>query len=148
MRISNSRGFGFLLGDVTRHLRKAFDRRAARFGLTRAQWRTLAVVSRQEGISQCEVADAIEMEPIAVGRVVDRLQQAGFVERRPDPADRRRWSLHSTAKAKAVLDDMEVVAEAVRKDALRGIDRADFDGFVATLQKIKDNLSALDGAQG
>ena len=146
MHSSSSRGFGFLLGDVTRHLRKAFDRRAARFGLTRAQWRTLAIVSRQEGISQGEVADAIEMEPIAVGRVVDRLQQAGFVERRADPADRRRWSLHLTAKAHAVLDDMEVVAEAVRREALRGLDRAAVNGFIATLQRIKKNLSALDSA--
>jgi MarR family transcriptional regulator for hemolysin len=83
--------FGYLLNDVTLLIRKHFDRRAVKFGLTRAQWRAVKVLYHREGLRQTELAEFLEMEPIAVGRVIDRLQAAGFVERRPDPKDRRAW---------------------------------------------------------
>jgi len=81
----------YMLHDATRQLRKHFDRRATRLELTRAQWRALKATSRQEGLSQTELAEYLDMEPIPVGRVIDRLEKTGFVERRSDPADRRRW---------------------------------------------------------
>src|SRR3954466_12244363 len=99
--------FGFLVNDVTRLMRKLFDRRAARFGLTRAQWRALKRVHYSEGLTQKELAANLQMEPIAIGRVIDRLQKAGFVERRGDPQDRRVRRLHLLPKAHTVLDDME-----------------------------------------
>ena len=86
--------FGYLLSDVTLLFRKHFDRRAVKFGLTRAQWRATKVLYHREGLRQTELAEFLEMEPIAVGRVIDRLQAAGFVERRHDPKDRRAWRLH------------------------------------------------------
>src|ERR1051325_6964798 len=91
---SERTSFGFLVTDVTRLMRKVFDRRAARFGLTRAQWRAPKRVGNGPAITQNELAEFLEMEPIAVGRVIDRLQKAGFIERRADPQDRRVWRLH------------------------------------------------------
>ena len=112
--------FGFLVTDVTRLMRKLFDRRAQRFDLTRAQWRALKRVHHGEGITQNELAEFLEMEPIAVGRVIDRLQKAGFVERRADPSDRRVWRLHLLPKAHAVVDDMDELSSELFRQAQRG----------------------------
>ena len=113
--------FGYLLNDVTLLIRKHFDRRAVKFGLTRAQWRATKMLYHREGMRQTELAESLEMEPIAVGRVIDRLQAAGFVERRPDPKDRRAWRLYVTDQARSVIADMELIARGVRKDAAKGI---------------------------
>lgn len=143
-KVDKNPSFGYLLADATRKLRTHFDRRAAAFNLTRSQWRALRALARQEGLSQTALADMIEMEPIPVGRVIDRLEQAGFVERRADPADRRRWCLYLTAKAAEVNDDMEVIVNNMRAECLRGISAADTDTFLKVLNRIKDNLDALD----
>lgn len=138
--------FAYLMQDVTRHMRTHFDRRATRFGLTRAQWRALKTIWRNEGLSQAELADRLDMEPIPVGRVIDRLQNAGYVERHADPADRRRWRLHLTPKAQAVIAEMEVIASGLRDEVLQGVKRADFDTLLRVLAQLKHNLVALDGA--
>ncbi|HET9033194.1 MAG TPA: MarR family transcriptional regulator [Dokdonella sp.] len=136
--------FAYNLHDVTCLFRKNFDRRAIRFDLTRAQWRALKSIRRREGMSQAELAEFLEMEPIAIGRVIDRLVAADFVERRADPSDRRRWCLHLTAKAHDVTDDMEVLAEALRHEALAGISQTDFDAFERVLAQIRANLLTID----
>lgn len=136
--------FAYLLHDVTLLNRKHFDRRAVKFGLTRAQWRALKVLYIREGLRQTELAEFLEMEPIAVGRVIDRLQAAGFVERRPDPKDRRAWRLHTTEQARGIVDDMEVIARGLRKDATRGIDFDELERALAVITRIKDNLLALE----
>jgi DNA-binding MarR family transcriptional regulator len=136
--------FFYQLYDATRQLRTQFDRRATRLGLTRAQWRALKTISRFEGLSQAELADHLELEPIPVGRVVDRLEKSGFVERRADPADRRRWRLYLEPKAHAVVDDMEVIARDLRADALRGIDRAAVEAMLDVLARIRANLADPD----
>lgn len=138
--------FAYPLLDVTRLLRKHFDRRAEPLGLTRAQWRAIKVIHRQPGISQKALAELLEMEPIPVGRVIDRLQQAGFVERRADPADRRVWRLHTLDKAHGVLDDMEVIAAGLRDDALAGVSDAELAACVDVLERMKQNLLALEEA--
>lgn len=134
----------YMLHDATRQLRKHFDRRATRLELTRAQWRALKATSRQEGLSQAELADYLDMEAIPVGRVIDRLEKTGFVERRSDPADRRRWRLYLTSKAHAVVGEMEDIATGLREDALRGVERDDLDALMRVLARIKENLAALD----
>ena len=138
--------FAYLMQDVIRHLRTHFDRRATKFELTRAQWRALKTIRREEGLSQTALADTLDMAPIPVGRVIDRLEKAGYVERRADPGDRRCWRLHLTAKAHAVVDEMEVIASGLRDEALHGIQREDFETLLRVLAQIKDNLIALDGA--
>lgn len=140
--------FGYLLSDVTLLFRKHFDRRAERFGLTRAQWRALKMLHRQGGgLRQNELAEHLEMEPIAVGRVIDRLQSAGFVERRPDPKDRRAWRLHLTDQAHGVIGDMEEISRALRVDASAGIPAEELHRAVAVIERIKDNLLALEQPQ-
>ena len=136
--------FLYPLLDVPRLMRKHFDRRAEPLGLTRAQWRCLKAVWRQPAITQKALAELLEMEPIPVGRTIDRLEQAGFVERRADPNDRRVWRLHVTDKAGAVIDDMEVIATGLRDDALVGIGADELARCVDVLERIKQNLVALD----
>jgi DNA-binding MarR family transcriptional regulator len=136
--------FGYLLSDVTLLFRKHFDRRAVKFGLTRAQWRATKVLYHREGLRQTELAEFLEMEPIAVGRVIDRLQAAGFVERRHDPKDRRAWRLHTTERARVIVDDMELIARDLRKDATVGIDYDELEQALAVINRIKENLLALD----
>lgn len=145
MSASDARSnFAYPLLDVTRLLRKHFDRRAEPLGLTRAQWRAIKSIHRHAGISQKALAELLEMEPIPVGRVVDRLQQAGFVERRADPADRRVWRLHVTAKADGVLDGMELIAAGLRDETLAGITDAELTACLRVLERMKQNLLALD----
>lgn len=136
--------FGYLLSDVTLLFRKHFDRRAVKFGLTRAQWRATKVLYHREGLRQTELAEFLEMEPIAVGRVIDRLQAAGFVERRPDPKDRRAWRLYVTEQARVVVGDMEIIGRGLRKDATQGIGHDELQQALAVIGRIKDNLQALD----
>ncbi len=140
--------FGYLLNDVTLLFRKHFDRRAVKFGLTRAQWRATKMLYYREGLRQTELAEFLEMEPIAVGRVIDRLQAAGFVERRADPKDRRAWRLYTTEQSRVIIDDMELIARELRKDASRGIDYAELEQALAVIGRIKDNLLALEQAEG
>jgi DNA-binding MarR family transcriptional regulator len=138
--------FGYLLSDVTLLFRKHFDRRAVKFGLTRAQWRATKMLYYREGLRQTELAELLEMEPIAVGRVIDRLQAAGFVERRPDPKDRRAWRLYVTDQARGVIADMELIAQGLRKDATIGVDVAEMEQAMGVLNRIKENLQALEAS--
>ena len=91
--------FGFLLHDTARLLRRDFERRSKGTGLTRAQWAVLAYVARNEGSNQAALADMLDIEPITLVRLLDKLEAAGLVERRPDPADRRASPLDYSAAA-------------------------------------------------
>jgi DNA-binding MarR family transcriptional regulator len=139
--------FGYLLNDITLLFRKHFDRRAVKFGLTRAQWRATKMLYHREGLRQTELAEFLEMEPIAVGRVIDRLQAAGFVERRPDPKDRRAWRLYTTAQASGVVDDMERIARQLRRECTAGISYEEMMQAMDVLTRLKENLQALDAAE-
>ncbi len=144
MKKTRDMSFGYLLNDVTLLFRKHFDRRATRFGLTRAQWRALKCLHMRHGIRQSELAEYLDMEAIAVGRVIDRLQAAGFVERRADPNDRRCWRLYPTERAQSVTDDMEDIARGLREDATRNIEVDDLQAMIDVLNRVKENLQALD----
>lgn len=135
---------GYLIADLTRLFGRVFDRRAAHLGLTRAQWRALKRIHDQEGLSQVELADGMDMEPIAVGRVVDRLQKAGFVERRPDPDDRRRWRLHLRPQARQVMDGIVEVSTRLRAEALKGLSGNEVEALLRSLLHVRDNLVRLD----
>ncbi|UXI68892.1 MarR family winged helix-turn-helix transcriptional regulator [Tahibacter amnicola] len=132
------------LFDVTRLLRTRFDRRAEPLGLTRAQWRALRFIDSEPGITQKMLAERLEMEPIPVGRVVDRLVMAQFVERRADPADRRCWRLHITAKAHGITGKMDVIADGLCDDTFAGVAEADVAVFRRVVDQMKQNLLALD----
>ena len=110
-----SDSIGFLMADVSRLLRRVFDERARSIGVTRPQWRVLTVLARNEGINQNMLADRLEVEPITLSRMVDRMQDAGLVERRADPGDRRRAYIGLSAKGR---DGMRAYVGAVKRAGL------------------------------
>jgi DNA-binding MarR family transcriptional regulator len=136
--------FGYTLADTTRLLRRVFDRRVAHLGLTRAQWRALKWIDRNPGMSQSQLAEDLDLEPIAVGRVIDRLQLGGFVERRADPNDRRRWRLYPAGNAPGVMREIGRLADRMHAELLKGIDADDFATTMRVLAKVKDTLNEMD----
>ena len=139
-------GLGYLIADLSRLFGRVFDRRAAHLGLTRVQWRALKRIHHDEGMTQAALADVLDMEPIAVGRVIDRLQKSGFIERRADPDDRRCWRLHLSPQSTQVVDAIEAVAVSVREDSLAGIDPGELETTLKVLGQIRETLSQLDRA--
>lgn len=142
-----TRSLGFLLADVSRLVRRRFDARARALGLTRAQWRVLAQLRRREGINQASLAEILEIEPITLGRHIDRLVEKGFVERRPDPTDRRAWRLYLRSEVQPVLDRLREMSQVTRGEALQDIPEAEADRLIDLLLKIKGNMLALDAAE-
>ncbi len=138
-----SRNFGFLLNDVARLLRTAYDRRIRKLGLTRAQWWVLTHLYRGDGVSQTELAETLEIEKATLGRLLDRLQAKGWVRREHDARDRRMWRVHLTDEVAPALRTMRVLAADLRRDALTGIRADERERFVDTLLAIKANLSRL-----
>jgi DNA-binding MarR family transcriptional regulator len=141
-----SRTLGFVLNDVARLMRKRFEQRAraATLGLTRAQAAVLAYLGRQEGINQAALAQLLELEPITLARLLDRLQAAGLIERRSDPKDRRAHLLYLTAAAYPLLDRIFALAAEVREDALAGVSEADRGRLLDLLIEMKANLVAVE----
>jgi MarR family transcriptional regulator for hemolysin len=136
-----NRSFGFVLYETARLLTKRFDQRAKHLGLTRAQTQLLAYLVLHEGINQTGLADLLEIEPISLARLIDRMEQAGWVERRPDPKDRRAWLLFLTEKTKPVFSKMVEVGKEVRADALQGFTIAERDLILELLLRVRRNLS-------
>jgi DNA-binding MarR family transcriptional regulator len=130
-----------LLADVSRLMRRSFDQRARSIGVTRAQWRVLTMLVRHEGISQAGLAELIEVEPITLCRMVDRLTEAALVERRPDPNDRRVWRLFMTEKARALLNDLRLLAGDLNEEAMEGISAPEQQQLRNLLGTIRTNLS-------
>lgn len=137
---------GFLLHDVARLLRKRFEQRARGHGLTRSQWQVLAHLSQNEGIHQGGLAEIIDIEPITLSRIVDRLEARGLLERRQHPTDRRVWQLHLTAAAYPLLSVMREVGEATRSEALLDLSEPDRLQLLHALGRMKTNLTAACGA--
>src|SRR5689334_23869250 len=115
------------IAETAHALRRAFDRRASGLGVTRAQWRVLVKVSRKPGLRQVELADMLDIEPITLCRIVDRLEESGLVERSPDPADRRAWRLHVTAQAQPLIEKLKAVGAELVEEAFAGIDPKDIE---------------------
>lgn len=130
-----------LLHDVARMMRVRFDQRARAKGMTRAQWIILARLERQPGLSQNEMASILEVEPISVGRLIDRLEARGLVERRPDPGDRRVRRLHLTDQARPYLDDIAAQRELLSAEVLDGVDQTARSQLVEALSRMKCNLT-------
>lgn len=131
---------GFVLNDVARLLRKRFEQRARGLGLTRAQWQVLAYLSNNEGIHQGGLADLLDIEPITLVRILDKLEANGFVERRRHPTDRRIWLLHLLPKAHPMLARMRVIGDATRQDALDGLSDREREQLLRMLTAMKQNL--------
>jgi MarR family transcriptional regulator, transcriptional regulator for hemolysin len=129
--------FLFTLGEVQRLMRAYADRQAARYGITRAQWAVLAKVERTEGLKQSELAEQMEMQPITLTRLIDKLCDAGWIERRSDASDRRVNRLYLKKAARPLLGKLRSELTAT---ALDGINPADAHRLLAQLEAIKENV--------
>lgn len=132
---------GTMIAQVARLMRRNFDERARSIGVTRPQWQVLSLLSRHEGINQGGLAEMLEVEPITLGRMIDRLQEAAMVERRADPADRRAWRLFLTPKGNGLIDQMKPLAVETFETALDGVDPAQRDQLMTVLDRMRGNLS-------
>lgn len=131
---------GFLIHDVSRMMRGWFDERAQDLGLTRAQWRVLVHLAAREGVNQRALAEILELDTVTLGRHIDRLERDGWLERRPDPRDRRAWLLHLLPAARPTLDEMEALAERTMAMALEGVSTEERAQFIDVLTRIKANI--------
>jgi MarR family transcriptional regulator for hemolysin len=140
MSFSPPREFGFALHDVARMLRTYADQRAREFGTTRAQWSVLSRLQRCQGSSQIELAEQLDLAPITLARLIDKLTAAGLVERRDDAADRRIHRLYLTEKASPKLDKLGALGESIMQKALDGLDEGSVLALRQGLERIKANL--------
>jgi MarR family transcriptional regulator, transcriptional regulator for hemolysin len=131
----------FLLHDVARLLRVDADKRARQHGMTRAQWGILIWLERQPGISQKELSEILEVEPITVARLIDRLEARGMVERRPDPRDRRIWRLHLLPPAHEVLHEIDDQRADMTRMVTVGIDKQSIETMTEALMRMKATLT-------
>jgi DNA-binding MarR family transcriptional regulator len=143
----NAPTLGFLLHAAARLLRRRFEQNARVCGLTRSQWQVLATLANNEGINQSGLAWLLEIEPITLGRIIDKLQVLRLIERHPDPSDRRAWLLHLTPAARPKLTQLRGLADVTRAEALAGVPEADTERLLSTLQALKANLADACDAQ-
>jgi DNA-binding MarR family transcriptional regulator len=136
---------GFLIHDVQRLMRKRFEARASDVGLSAAQWRLMARVAKEEGVAQARLAELLEIEPISVSRLVDRMEEGGWIERRQDAADRRVRTIHPTPKAREVYAKVKAMAVEVYEESLKGVPPEARRGLIFGLNAMVENLS--DGEQ-
>ncbi len=129
-----------MLNDVARMLRTYADHEAGQFGITRAQWVVLARLDRFEGLKQSELAEMLDLQPITVTRLLDRLCDSGLIERRADPGDRRAKRLFLTPAARPLLERLGELGEELMTNALVGVDRATVELMVGQLATVKENL--------
>ncbi len=137
---SELREFAFSINDVARLLRTCADHKAGQFGMSRAQWAVLARLERAEGLKQSELADMLDIQPITLTRLVDRLCDNGLIERRADPGDRRAKRLFLTPAAKPLMDRLHALGEELMSEILQGLEPAEIALINAKLALIKDNL--------
>ena len=131
----------FLMADAARLFRRAFNARTRELGLTGQQWRVLVTLARNEGIRQSAAAELMEVEPITLSRMVDRLCDAGMIERRANPQDRRAWQLHLTPAAHPLVERMRSHANDILSDALDGFSPDEVDTLTRLADRFRANLS-------
>jgi MarR family transcriptional regulator for hemolysin len=145
---SLNRDFAFILNDVARLLRTYADYKAAQFGITRAQWAVLVRLDRSEGLKQSELADSLDLQPITLTRLLDKLSDSGLIERRADPTDRRAKRLFLTPAARPLLERLGVLGEETMAATLTGVERESVEQMVSKLAVVKDNLRGLIQQRG
>jgi MarR family transcriptional regulator, transcriptional regulator for hemolysin len=137
---------GFLLHDVARLLKKRFEQNSRGSGLTRSQWQVLTYLAQNEGINQAGLAELIEIEPITLGRIIDKLETLRLIKRNPHPTDRRRWLLHLMPAARGRLQQAGEYGDVTRREALAGVSEDDRQHLLRTLETLKENLTRTSDA--
>ena len=136
----------FLLHDVARLLKKRYEQNSRGSGPTRSQRQVLTYLSQNEGINQARLAELIEIEPITLGRLVDKLETLGLIERHPHPTDRRTWLLHLMPTARSRLEQAGEHGDVTRREALAGVSEVDRQCLLKTLDAMKKNLTEASEA--
>lgn len=137
------RALGFLLSDVARMMRAAFDRKVKRIGLTRAQWQVLALLYHRPDVSQTELAELLEVERATAGRIIDRMERKGWVTRVPDPADRRINRLRLTPEAHDIEEEMGRAATDLLDDVMATLDEEEREALAEMLGRMKAQLQSM-----
>src|ERR1700734_3296941 len=137
---SLNREFAIVLKDVARMIQTYADHKANQFGITYAQWVVLARLDRFEGLKQSELAEMLDLQPITLTRLLDRLCDSGLIERRADPNDPRAKRLFLTAAARPMLEQLGALGEDMMTTALAGVSRESVEQIVAQLAVVKENL--------
>lgn len=143
MLTDDSPSLGLLVHDIARSIRYAFDARARNLGVTRAQWRVLLYLARFDGVSQTELADALDVERITAGRMVDRLVESGLVERREDPQDRRVWRLHLLPSAHGIVGQLTEVAAGLERSVLATVPADRRAELIGLLRTVREGIKGL-----
>jgi MarR family transcriptional regulator for hemolysin len=142
---SFSRQLAVALIDSARLLKTYADQRARQFGISHAQWAVLARLDRAEGLKQSELAELLDLQPISLTRLLDRLAANGLIERKPDPNDRRANRLYLTPAARPLLDRLLELGSGIMIDVLQGLDRKTAEELLRDLETVKTNLRGLIG---
>lgn len=134
------------MAETSRMMRRFYDRRASALGVTTAQWRVIAHLGHSPGIKQVELAERLDVEPITACRIVDRLEEAGLVERQRDPEDRRAWRLVLTEKAEPILARLRELAEDMASEAFAGFSVEEYEAIRAKLVRVRENVGRAEAA--
>ena len=137
------RTLGFVLKDASKLYVQRFEQRARELGLTLPQCRVLVHLTDSEGISQVQLSDSTEIEPMTLVRILDRMESDGWIERRSDPEDRRARRLYLKPSSKPLLEAIERLSDATRDEALAGFSQQEAASFFASLERVRNNLAAL-----
>jgi DNA-binding MarR family transcriptional regulator len=143
LEFPKSVSLGYLVHEVARLLRRRFEEEARGYGITLPQWRTLAEITRNEGISQVSLASCVDTDPMTISGILDRLEKRGLIERFADPADSRAKLARITPEGGKLVEEARGVGLAIYEEALRGVSVADQKLISASLERIRDNLNAL-----
>lgn len=135
----------YLLSDTARLLRRTFDARVRKLGMTSAQARLLLMLDHSEGENQGFYAERLEVEPISLCRLIDRMEEAGLLERRRDPADRRAWRVHLTERSRQVIDQVRAGLDGMEEEMLTGLSRDERGNLMALLEKVRTNFADARG---
>jgi MarR family transcriptional regulator, transcriptional regulator for hemolysin len=136
------------LVESSRFLRNYIDHRAKTRGTTRAQWIVLFRLREQEGLSQVDLADVLELQPISLVRLLDRLVEHGLLERRHDPKDRRANRLFLTERGRQLVDDLDSLRDAIAIDVLQGVPDQAIEASLGTLRDVKERIKGLTDPPG
>ncbi len=140
-----NREIAFTIMDVARMLRTYADQRARQFGISRAQWGVLVRLERTEGLKQSELAEILDLQPISLTRLLDRLAENGLIERRADPNDRRANRLYLMPAARPLLAQLAELGKDMMEHVLEGLDSKSNERLLRELGSIRDNLRAAIG---
>lgn len=140
---SNTPTLGFLISDLGRQLRTHFDRRVRVLGYTRAQWQAIKAIDRNEGINQSGLAELLEVEPITLCRLMDRMEKSGLVERRPDPEDRRAHRLFITEQSRQSSAELSSIGATLMAEVTDGLSPEELETLQSLLLRLRSNLAKV-----